>query len=51
MSNEYITKAHYPTDDVPYLLELHISNYGLCQECSTLTKLVPYPCAIIEDYI
>jgi hypothetical protein len=48
MTNEYITKAHYPTDDVPYILELHKSNYGLCSECSTFTNYVAYPCEIIK---
>jgi hypothetical protein len=51
MVKEFITKAHYPTDDVPTLLELHESSYGLCRECSSFSVLVPYPCPIIEDYI
>jgi hypothetical protein len=50
MAQEYITKAHYPvyTSDEIELMELHISNYGLCKECSTYSKHVAYPCSIIE---
>ena len=48
MPKEFITKAHYPTDDIAALLELHKSNYGLCQECSSLSRLVPYPCPALE---
>jgi hypothetical protein len=51
MMKEFITKAHYPADDVPYLLELHKSNYGLCDECSTLTTYVAYPCEIVKAII
>jgi hypothetical protein len=48
MPKEFITKAHYPTDDIAALLELHKSNYGLCQECSSLSVLVPYPCPALD---
>ena len=51
MVKEFITKAHYPTDDVAALLELHQSSYGLCRECSSSSVLVAYPCPIIEDFI
>jgi hypothetical protein len=48
MAKEFITKAHYPTDDIPALLELHKSRYGLCQECSSFSTLVAYPCPALE---
>lgn len=47
--NEFITKAHYPTIDIKTILEEHKSNYGLCNECSTFSILVPYPCNIIKE--
>jgi hypothetical protein len=49
MSKEFITKAHYPKDDVDLLLEKHISSYGLCTECTTFSSYVPYPCPIIQE--
>jgi len=45
---EYITMAHYPQDDVDLIMERHISNYGLCEECSTYSILVAYPCEIVK---
>jgi len=47
VSKEYITLAHYPQDIED--LELHQSSYGLCTECSTNTKYVPYPCSVVEE--
>jgi hypothetical protein len=46
MNKEYITLAHYPQRED---LELHQSSYGLCTECSTFTKYVPYPCSVVEE--
>jgi hypothetical protein len=51
MSNEFITKAHYPTIDVKTILEEHQPSYGLCTECSTFSIYVAYPCAIVKEAI
>ena len=45
---EFITRAHYPKDDVDLILEKHESSYGLCTECSTFSTYVAYPCAIVK---
>jgi hypothetical protein len=50
MTREYITLAHYPvyTSNEIDLMDLHTSSYGLCSECSTYSKYVAYPCAVIQ---
>ena len=49
MTKEFITKAHYPNQDIGEILRTHRSSYGLCSECSTSDKYVPYPCQIIQE--
>jgi len=46
---EFITKAHYPNDDIGEIIRLHRSNYGLCFECSTNDKHIAYPCNLIQE--
>jgi hypothetical protein len=45
----FLTLAHYPKDNVDLILELHKSVYGLCDECSTLSTHIPYPCKVINE--
>jgi hypothetical protein len=49
MTKEFITKAHYPNQDIGEILRTHRSSYGLCSECSTSYKYVPYPCQVIQE--
>jgi len=49
MTKEFITKAHYPNDDIGEILRSHRLSYGLCTECSTTDKYVPYPCDRIQE--
>jgi hypothetical protein len=49
MTQEFITKAHYPNDDIGEIIRTHRSSYGLCSECSTNEKHIAYPCNPIQE--